>query len=97
MALICASLHAQTPPARPQFEVASVKAAANDEARARLGAMMRVMMRANLQPGMIPMEDPGRIRLDNYAVEKLGLKLEARKITVDTIVVDRVSKIPTAN
>jgi uncharacterized protein (TIGR03435 family) len=31
------------------------------------------------------------------AVEKLGLKLEARKITVDTIVVDHVSKMPTAN
>ena len=31
------------------------------------------------------------------AVEKLGLKLEARKITVDTIVVDHVSRAPTAN
>ncbi len=31
------------------------------------------------------------------AVEKLELKLEARKITVDTIVVDPVSKAPTAN
>ena len=31
IALICANLHAQTPPAKPQFEVASVKPAANDE------------------------------------------------------------------
>jgi uncharacterized protein (TIGR03435 family) len=31
------------------------------------------------------------------AVEKLGLKLEPRKVTVDTVVVDQVSKTPTAN
>lgn len=31
------------------------------------------------------------------AVEKLGLKLESRKVTVDTLVVDQVSKSPTAN
>ena len=31
------------------------------------------------------------------AVEKLGLKLEPRKLTVDTIIVDQVSKTPTAN
>src|SRR5215471_4014385 len=31
------------------------------------------------------------------AVEKLGLELEARKITVDKIIVDQVSKTPTAN
>ena len=31
------------------------------------------------------------------AVEKLGLKLEARKLTVETVVVDQVSKTPTAN
>jgi len=31
------------------------------------------------------------------AVEKLGLKLEPRKVTVETVVVDRVSKTPTAN
>jgi uncharacterized protein (TIGR03435 family) len=29
--------------------------------------------------------------------EKLGLKLEPRKLTVETVVVDQVSKIPTAN
>ena len=31
------------------------------------------------------------------AVEKLGLKLEPRKVTVETVVVDRVSKTPMAN
>ena len=31
------------------------------------------------------------------AVEKLGLKLGPRKVTVETVVVDRVSKTPTAN
>jgi uncharacterized protein (TIGR03435 family) len=31
------------------------------------------------------------------AVEKLGLKLEPRKMTVETVVVDQVSKTPTAN
>jgi uncharacterized protein (TIGR03435 family) len=31
------------------------------------------------------------------AVEKLGLKLERRKVTVETVVVDQVSKMPKAN
>jgi uncharacterized protein (TIGR03435 family) len=31
------------------------------------------------------------------AVEKLGLKLEPRKVTVETVVVDQVSKTPTEN
>jgi len=31
------------------------------------------------------------------AVEKLGLKLEARKVTIETVVVDHVSKVPIAN
>jgi uncharacterized protein (TIGR03435 family) len=31
------------------------------------------------------------------AVQKLGLKLEPRKVTVETVVVDHVSKTPTAN
>jgi uncharacterized protein (TIGR03435 family) len=31
------------------------------------------------------------------AVEKLGLKLEPRKLTVETVVVDQASKTPTAN
>jgi uncharacterized protein (TIGR03435 family) len=31
------------------------------------------------------------------SIQKLGLKLEARKVPLDVIVVDRVDKIPTAN
>jgi len=30
-------------------------------------------------------------------VEKLGLKLESRKQSVDTIVIDSVERVPTAN
>jgi uncharacterized protein (TIGR03435 family) len=63
VALICANLRAQTPPARPQFEAASVKPAANDQP-----PMMREMMRKMRQPGVIPMTDPGRIRLENWAL-----------------------------
>jgi uncharacterized protein (TIGR03435 family) len=40
-------------------------------------------------------EVPGGAVFD--AVEKLGLKLEPRKVTVETVVVDQVSKTPTAN
>ena len=31
------------------------------------------------------------------AVAKLGLKLESRKISVETLVIDEVSKVPTEN
>lgn len=68
IALICASLRAQTPPARPQFEVASVKLAANDGLGGGPPRMVREMMRNNRQPGMIAMMDPGRIRLENWAL-----------------------------
>jgi uncharacterized protein (TIGR03435 family) len=64
IALICTNLHAQTPPARPQFEVASVKPAANGQINPRLREMMRSVWR----PGMIPMDDPGRVRLENWAL-----------------------------
>jgi uncharacterized protein (TIGR03435 family) len=40
-------------------------------------------------------EVPGGTIFD--AVEKLGLKLEPRKVSVETVVVDQVSKTPTAN
>jgi uncharacterized protein (TIGR03435 family) len=40
-------------------------------------------------------EVPGGTVFD--AVEKLGLKLEPRKVTVDTVVVDAVSKVATEN
>ena len=68
IALICTNLHAQTPPARPRFEVASVKPAANDETGFGRIPMMREMMRNGRRPGMIPMTDPGRIRLENWAL-----------------------------
>ena len=61
----CASGAAQTPAARPQFEVASVKPV---EKEARVPPMLREMMRAGRPPGMIPMEDPGRLRLENWAL-----------------------------
>jgi len=68
IALICTSLRAQTLPARPQFEVASVKPAAVDEKGIGGIPMMRATMRNGLSPGMIPMTDPGRIRLENWVL-----------------------------
>jgi uncharacterized protein (TIGR03435 family) len=68
IALICPSLLAQTPPARPQFEVASVKPAANDEKGGGRMPMMRELLRTLQRPGMIPMDDPGRVRLENWAL-----------------------------
>jgi uncharacterized protein (TIGR03435 family) len=62
IALICTNLRAQAPPARPQFEVASVKPAAS------LNPRLREMMRSTWRPGMIPMDDPGRVRLENWAL-----------------------------
>jgi uncharacterized protein (TIGR03435 family) len=64
IALTCTNLLAQTPPARPQFEVASVKPVANGQINPRLQEMMRSIWR----PGMIPMDDPGRVRLVNWAL-----------------------------
>jgi len=68
IALICPNLRAQTPPASPRFEVASVKLAANDEKGIGGIPMMREMVRNGRSPGMIPMTDPGRVRLDNWAL-----------------------------
>ena len=68
IALLCTNVRAQTPPTRPQFEVASVKPAANDEAGGGRFPRMREMMRNGRPPGMIPRPDPGRIRLENWAL-----------------------------
>lgn len=68
IALICAILRAQTPLAIPQFEVASVKPAANGGPGSGPVAVMREILRNNRLPGLIPMEDPGRMRLDNWAL-----------------------------
>ena len=67
IALICTNLRGQTPPARPQFEVASVKPAPNDETAGRISRMLD-MLRDVRRPGMIPMDDPGRVRLENWAL-----------------------------
>ena len=67
IALICTNLRAQTPPARPQFEVASVKPAANDETGGRIPRMLEMLRDVRL-PGMIPMDDPGRVRLEDWAL-----------------------------
>jgi uncharacterized protein (TIGR03435 family) len=67
IALICTNLRAQTPPARPQFEVASVKPAANDQTGGRVPRMLE-MLRDIRPPGMIPMDDPGRVRLEDWAL-----------------------------
>ena len=66
--LICANLRAETPPARPQFEVASVKPAANDKTGGGGLSKVQEMMRNVRAPGMIPMTDPGRIRLESWAL-----------------------------
>ena len=47
---------------------ASVKPAANDGPGGGRFPTMREMMRKMRQPGVIPMTDPGRIRLENWAL-----------------------------
>jgi uncharacterized protein (TIGR03435 family) len=64
IALICITSPAQTPPARPQFEVASVKPVANDETGA--GRLLREVMRNRRRPGEIPMTGPDRVQLENW-------------------------------
>jgi uncharacterized protein (TIGR03435 family) len=64
-ALICTTLRAQTPPAKPQFEVASVKPATDPSGRF---SMMRELLQFGKPPGSIPMDDPGRVRLENWAL-----------------------------
>ena len=64
--LICTTLRAQTPPVRPQFEVASVKPAAKDESRA--ADLLREVMRNRRTPGEIPMTGPDRVHLENWAL-----------------------------
>jgi uncharacterized protein (TIGR03435 family) len=69
IALVCTTLPAQTPPARPQFEVASVKPAAKDESRAT--DLLREVMRNRRTPGMIPMSGPDRVHLENWTLGDL--------------------------
>lgn len=68
IALICINLRAQTPSARPQFEVTSVKPAANGEmGGGRISTMLEIL-RDLRPPGMIPIDDPGRVRLEGWAL-----------------------------
>ncbi len=71
IALICTNLLGQVPPARPQFEVASVKPAASHETGIGRVPMMREVMRNGRLPGAIPMKDPGRISLEDWALVDL--------------------------
>jgi uncharacterized protein (TIGR03435 family) len=68
IALICANLGAQTPPARPQFEVASVKLAAKDQTDGGRFPQRRANMRNMRLPGVIPLPDPGRLRMEDWAL-----------------------------
>lgn len=68
MAWMSASLYAQTPPEKPQFEVASVKPAAVEGRASGPSSMIREMMRNNRPPGTIPMANPGRMRLEKWAL-----------------------------
>src|ERR1039458_2604292 len=68
IALICTTLPAQTPPARPQFEVASVKPAGSDELVGGRFPMMREVMRNARTPGEIPMTGPDRVRLTGWSL-----------------------------
>jgi uncharacterized protein (TIGR03435 family) len=84
IALICTNSRAQTPPARPQFEVASVKPAANGDTGGRGFAMMREIMRSSRPPGMIPMDDPSRVRLENWTLLDLiaaACRVRARQVS----------------
>jgi len=58
---LCANLSAQT----PQFEVASVKPSAPEAVD---HSRLREMLRELRPPGMIPMDDPGRVRLEDWTL-----------------------------
>ncbi len=66
IALVCTTLHAQTPFTRPQFEVASVKPAVIDNRR--LLQVSREFARNVRRPGEIPMIGRDRVRLQNWAL-----------------------------
>jgi len=62
----CVALQGQTAPARPQFEVASVRPAANATSTAFPAGMVEAL-RAR-RPGMIPMDGPDRVHLENWTL-----------------------------
>jgi hypothetical protein len=65
IALVCTALGAQTLPARPQFEVASVKPVGDDS---HLSQITREFARSDRRPGQIPIAGPDRVRLQNWAL-----------------------------
>src|SRR5580700_4133702 len=67
IALICINLRAQTPPARPQFEVASVKPAANGETSGGRFPMMRAGAREFMRKNWNALY-PGRVRMEDWAL-----------------------------
>jgi len=68
---LTAPAQAPTPPATPQFEVASIKPAANNGVSDHLAKISREFGRSDRRPGVIPMADPGYLRLKNWALVDL--------------------------
>jgi uncharacterized protein (TIGR03435 family) len=67
IALICPDLCGQSPPRNPEFEVASIKPARN-HGTSPVSTTMRELLRASRPPGFVPMDDPGRIRLEDWTL-----------------------------
>src|SRR5215472_10346908 len=70
MVLVCANLAAQTPPAAPHFEVASVKPE-NSDPFAGVPPEIRQRMSNQRRPGLVPMPDPGRVHIPNWTLLEL--------------------------
>ena len=68
IALVFMTLPAQTAPARPQFDVASVRLAASDGSGDRAYAMLREVGRDQRRPDEIPMSSPDRVRLQDWTL-----------------------------
>ncbi len=67
-AFVSASVCAQDRPAKPHFEVASVKPAANSDPFPRMPPEMRQRMLNSRKPGLIPTPDPGRVRVKEWTL-----------------------------
>ncbi len=83
--LVLAIWFLQTPAAKPQFEVASIKAApvTSTPGRAAMPEMARTLRRNNRAPGWIPMPDPGRVRIEDWPL--LDLIATAYKVHVTQV------------
>lgn len=67
----CITSWAQTAPVHPQFEVASVKPAANNGAKPFAASMMRELGCGGRQPGQVPTTGSDRVRLENCSLTNL--------------------------